>query len=175
MESVIETTRELRHTPRMHCPLGDQRCHNVGLNLMKRIVNYYAEVRELPLSGDEFALLKRDLNDARRNLRCCSVRQNSRDKDVERELLQYLFHGEPLENEAARLMLTQLKALLRRLRAESPHGALAQMADDIVQDRLPLRNTHCLTCDSFTLMRATRTHRAFCDRRCMRHFLSERK
>lgn len=160
----------------MHCPLGDQRCHNVGLNLMKRIVNYYAEVRELPLSADEFALLKRDLNDAKRNLRCCSVEQNTRDKDVEHELLQFLFHGEPLQSEAAQLMLIQLKALLRRLRSEVPQGALAQMADDIVQERLPLRNTHCLSCDRFTLMRGARTHRAYCDRRCQRHFLgSERK
>lgn len=111
-DGIMRTTKELREFPKMSCPDQWQRCHEVGLNLIKKILNYYTRVHRLTLSKEEFDVLKRDINDESLNMRCCSIESNKEDIVIEREVLEYIFDGKLLETESARQMFRRLLTFL---------------------------------------------------------------
>jgi hypothetical protein len=111
-DGIMQTTKELRKFPKMSCPDQWQRCHEVGLNLIKKILNYYTRVHRLTLSKEEFDVLKRDINDESLNMRCCSIESNKEDIVIEREVLEYIFDGKLLETEPARQMFRRLLTFL---------------------------------------------------------------
>jgi hypothetical protein len=83
---VIHSTKEIRRTPHIHCPLeDDQKCHIFGLNAAKQILNHYAfECTRL----DDEALEKLIVAiNGPSNIYCCSKEQNDKDKETERLFL----------------------------------------------------------------------------------------
>ncbi len=164
---VVDTTRELRQRPALRCEEGAQRCHDVGLNLLKRVLNHYTLVRHLRLEPSTYAALRLEAN-ALQNLRCCTPQENREDTVVERELLQHMFRGEPLRSPEARLMLQQLQTLLQQVASHSSDTALAQVLQDVQAQRFPLQR-YCFSCREPTQGReAAPSTLAFCSATCQR-------
>ena len=163
LDAAIDYTTELRKGIHMPCPeSSDQRCHAVGLNLIKQILNYYARVRHVSLTDSELVILKADVNDKSLNIHCCTVEQNIHDKYTEAEVLRHLFKHTPsdrlLMSLDAQTMLDQLIQLLTTVKSDvdgstqqqqqqqqqSP-GNIALILDDIKHERLPL-DRYCFRC-----------------------------
>ena len=143
----IPSTRGIRKKSPIHCGQGQQAAHEVGLNLVKRLFNYYAKERDIVISDDELALLIVDINE-RDNLECESVEANIDDKYVEKEVLSMLFDGDETLSELsekAQLMFRRLLALLHRMQQAMPSERLNVIIRELEGHHIPLPR-HCYQC-----------------------------
>jgi len=154
-DGEMQTTKELRQRPAMACLEDWQRCHNVGLNLLKQILNHYSLVRQLRLTRQEFLTLRRDVNDPRLNLRCCSPEANTVDKAVEAEVLDHVFRGAALSTVAAQQMFQQLLDFLAVVRRDTAQSeSVGTMLDELERRQFPLQR-YCFECDAAALLYQT--------------------
>lgn len=166
-DGVVNSTRELRQTPSLQCDSGWQRCHLVGLNLLKRILNHYSQVRQLRLEPSTYAVLRATANEPT-NLQCCTPEENRDDTVVEKEVLDHLFRGETLQSAEAKQMLVQLQSLLAQVDSLTGDPVLEQVLSDLRASRFPLQR-YCFSCRSATTGREpTPSTRAFCSVLCQR-------
>lgn len=169
------STREIREKPRLYCDgRGWQRCHNVGLNLIKQILNHYTRVYHLVLSRAEFETLRRDLNDPDLNLRCCTTEANRRDIDIEREVLRFIFEGEPSSRAGlsakALEMFEELVILLKHVKSDVATGhqsteKIERVLRDIAAEQFPLAR-YCAECGTQCFLKGEESGLPFCDTRC---------
>jgi hypothetical protein len=179
--SVVHSTRELRKKRPLPegCPVsGDQQCHIVGLNLAKRLINYYAMELYERVSSDELEALKEALNE-RANVECCSKRRNREDVVTEKEVLLFLLpsnrrrdHGGYAGlSHAAQRMVDSLEHLLTRLHTRMQKKGTP---DTTVQAILLMiqhkRTTRCLFCEQVCSLRERGGRRTFCHQRCQQSY-----
>lgn len=185
---IVRHTEDIRKKPPIRCGLHQQRCHIVGLNLVKQLLNYYAEKRRLIVSETELKQWTRDLDQAS-NFYCCSPERNTRDKYTEEEVLHMLL-GEDMErvrkhgpwpakpdqlSREAREMYEALKALMHviqnNLSAQGrPSPVVSSILEDLESSRLPLR-LYCFECSGVSVSyREDGGTRLFCDGDCQRMF-----
>ena len=176
MTDVIKSTREIREK-HVHCPVGEQAAHLVGLNLAKELFNYYARERQMIISKEELALLKHDIN-KRENIECESVEANTHDKYTEREVLEMLFTGTRTYNDIsveAREMFRRLVNLLKDMLAQSTlRETDASIVIEIVRElegrEFPLQR-HCHQCHlQCFLYESDNKMTVFCDVTCQTLF-----
>lgn len=170
-DKVITSTRELRRRIRsVHCDVkDDQKCHIVGLNLMKQLLNYYAK-STLKITEEELKRMVMDIN-RKSNIRCCSPEANTHDKKVEREVLDLLIEGTldyvSLSPEALN-MLNALKELLEAMikRMQPKRAPLFTCLLEHIEKRefpLPLFCFNCFLPASMCEVGGTRI---FCNGEC---------
>ena len=183
---IIHRTGEIRRKPPIRCAQHNQRCHIVGLNLAKQLLNYYAEKRQVVVSEAELDQWVQDLNLAT-NFYCCSPERNTLDKYTEAELLHMLLGEEmgPVREQGpwpttldqlspeARTMYDALKALIHGIQDHlSAKGRSSSVVDSIQEDletgTLPLR-LYCFECHSMSVTYREGT-RLFCDIDCHEAF-----
>jgi hypothetical protein len=174
--SLIANTRDIRRKrTALHCQKGEQVAHLVGLNLVKRLFDYYYDEQLIhPLAEDEREMLVETLNEYA-NLRCESIEENRLDRHVEAELLTLLFkpHGSEANLSAeARLMLERAKALLAELAQTMRERGLGVYNVDVVARELergqyPL-NRQCVYCER---PRPQMSIAVFCARDCLDNYL----
>lgn len=169
---LIKTTKTIRKRSPIVCPVGDQGAHLVGLNLLKKIVNYYSVERDIVLRDPVIDQLVRDIND-KSNFECETPEQNAEDRHVEQEVLNLLFHSKITYEEmsdAAKLMFQRLRELLQTMvinlssRGESV-TELTLIRDEIDAGQFPLQR-HCLECRLSCLLIEQTSFNAFCDITC---------
>lgn len=166
-DGIMVSTRELRESIDMSCPDTWQRCHIVGLNLMKKILNYYTRIVHLTLSDDEFDTLKNDINNQDINIRCCSINDNQEDKVIEKEVLSYIFDGYPLQTDKARQMFHELIQFLSIVKSHTiEHSKINIIFKDLREERFPL-SRYCYYCHGKTLNYEKNNKTiSFCDKYC---------
>lgn len=174
-DGTVETTRELRQNPAMRCDTGWQRCHLVGLNLLKRVLNHYSQVRQLRLEPSTYAVLRAKANEDM-NLQCCTPDENRQDTVTEAEVLRHMFEGEPLQSVEAKQMLQQLQSLLADVDSHSGGDlALATVLEELRQGKFPLQR-RCFTCQRTTDGREPApSTRSFCSPVCQRLWHDDNK
>ena len=170
-DGIMESTREIRKKINMSCPDQWQRCHTVGLNLMKKILNYYTRVEGLILSNEEYMTLKRDINDNDINIQCCSPDDNQNDIVIEKEVLNYIFKGTPLKTTPAFAMFRSLKDLLSIVKGHTvKHDKIDVILNDLTKEQFPL-SRYCRTCHGVTKnYEACDMKMSFCDKYCQVHY-----
>jgi len=128
-EPVIRSTREIRKTPRLRCPVAsDQKCHIFGLNAAKVIINHYALQCER-IDEETLKRLVVAIN-ARNNIECCTPQKNLQDKETEKAFLDvFIYKTRPyksLDIEAQRMYLA-LKMVFGELQQSlSQHSEVIQ-------------------------------------------------
>ena len=126
-EPVIRSTREIRKTPRIKCPLQtDQRCHIFGLNAAKVILNHYAfhceRIDEETLEELVIAINRKS------NIECCTPEKNRQDKETEKAFLDVFIYKtrsyEQLDEEGRKMyqalksVFTEIQNLLKDRRSK---------------------------------------------------------
>lgn len=133
-EEVIHSTREIRKMPRdMVCPItGDQRCHILGLNAAKVILNHYALEKCDRIDDETLSVLVESIND-KQNLVCCSERQNEIDKETEKEFLDCFLYKrvsfDSLSTEAL-LMYDAMRRVFLAIEAKHPSHTIVAILND---------------------------------------------
>ena len=108
----IRNTKELRvSNPRVKCPTNYNKCHIVGLNLLKELFNRYG-LKCRDITADECIKHVRSYANEGGNLYCCTDVQNNEDKFVEKEVLASLFENRLPKTEEATKMLESFRNML---------------------------------------------------------------
>ena len=123
---LIDTTRRIRGDPPLRCPGERQRCHLVGLNMIKTVMNALgAGCRDVTRGALEDALAR--AANARGNFDCCTPYENHvEDKRAEREALNGVLHGGVIRSSAARTMTKRFVRMMWAVNASlvaTGHGA----------------------------------------------------
>lgn len=125
----IKSTKEMRRSPKLKCSGKDQRCHIVGLNLIKEIFNGNQHQCRL-VTATELARTIDALAEVS-NFVCCSVKENRHDVRVEHVLLNAYFGREQRLSREARAMLIATIKLLNHVQQELDlvHGKSISFTD----------------------------------------------
>jgi serine protease inhibitor len=130
---ALHSTKSMRRKLRIKCPIkDDQRCHKVGLNLIKVLFNHDAEGWE---NNQELfdALVK--ISNLVSNIYCCSVAVNSHDKVVEEELLNCILYDKitfSSLSQNSRNMYTLLMNMLYIVRQEVKSKTALLMINQVI-------------------------------------------
>jgi len=134
-EPVIRSTRDIRKTPRIKCPLkSDQKCHIFGLNAAKVILNHYAFQCER-IDDETLEKLIVAIN-SRDNIECCTAEKNLRDKETEKAFLEvFLYKTRPYDtlNEEGRKMYDALKRVFEKIQTlleDRPSEVIQKILDE---------------------------------------------
>lgn len=173
MDKTIKSTREIRRTIRtMHCKVkDDQKCHIVGLNLMKEILNYYAK-NAMGISEEEMKQMVIDIN-KRSNIRCCSPEANTHDKEVERELLDLLIEGTRQYGDLSPESIAMFEALESLLKEMNRHllpgksPLFTCLLEHLEKRHFPLP-LFCFNCYAFASNCEVGYTRIFCNLACQK-------
>lgn len=185
MNHFIDSTKEIRVEHPLgdsfHCKKGYELAHLVGLNLVKQLLNFYSEKRNITITQDELKEVIHDLN-SKDNLVCEPKIQNRMyDTAIEKELLNMLFKGNVeysnLSNDAL-IMFERLKALfntisnhLRSLNKSSEH--IDSILKDLNYDtgnNFPLTH-YCFNCNQYTKENVGIIGlKTFCNYQCLSSF-----
>lgn len=169
---IIDSTRELREHIDKSCPDEWQRCHIVGLNLLKEILNHYTRIKNLVLTPNSFLIIKHDLNDVNENIECCTPERNHSDVEVEKDVLAYIFKGRELVTTESREMFDALIALLDRVYEHTSHDIrVGKILSDIKNRSFPLQR-YCFQCHQECEMSEKNSLKSFCDSECQSLFYS---
>ena len=181
---IVKTTKEWRTPLGMKCKMKSfQKCHNAGLNLMKELVNHYADKGVI---DDSLYVSMKDaiihsLNDIELNLRCCSIQDNTKDKGIEEELMECIIDQKRGYNELSgkaikmlndlRLVLVDIQLHLSKINKEGEdviklmnHNIDNRIRGDFNAYTTPTCK-HCnLTC--FLIEDTLLDSKSFCDTNC---------
>lgn len=176
MTTVIPSTRLIRKSSPIVCRKGDQGAHIVGLNLAKKIFNYYSKERNIVIDQDVIDQLIIDIND-KDNFACETVEENTEDKYTEADVLDMLMEGRIHYKDLsikARTMFNKLRILLYDMIEHLNHNnkndsakVINMILDELNdEDSFPLPR-YCLTCRNKAIVKENELNgRVFCDVIC---------